>query len=209
LRLTIAAARDDQHRDGPLRDSLGNIVKDGKPKGGAWAGGGGKKGEWVEKRVWTREEIDDQDSDFGYEKFLDGGTKEGWLITFSPTTITHPETSKEIAAVECYLTMQVLQPRASATLALMHLQDGSKFKCLLLHKPYFYVSVVEINRAEMREIDNIIRKKYSDFIVDTQVLAAVPSPVLFRCHNTRSTLRWSKKKILTCRITSVASGRLT
>ena len=109
--MTIAAARDDQHRDGPLRDSLGNIVKDGKPKGGgAWAGGGGKKGEWVEKRVWTREEIDDQDSDFGYEKFLDGGTKEGWLITFSPTTITHPETSKEIAAVECYLTMQVLQP---------------------------------------------------------------------------------------------------
>ena len=73
-------------------------MKDGKPKGGAWAGGGGKKGEWVEKRVWTREEIDDQDSDFGYEKFLDGGTKEGWLITFSPTTITHPETSKEIAA---------------------------------------------------------------------------------------------------------------
>ncbi len=31
------------------------------------------------------------------------------------------------------------------------------------------MSVVEINRAEMREIDNIIRKKYSDFIVDTQV----------------------------------------
>ena len=34
------------------------------------------------------------------------------------------------------------------------------------------MSVVEINRAEMREIDNIIRKKYSDFIVDTQVQIA-------------------------------------
>ena len=47
---------------------------------------------------------------------------------------------------------------------------------MLLHKPYFYVSVVEINRAEMREIDNIIRKKYSDFIVDTQVRIAATLP---------------------------------
>lgn len=178
--LTTHAARDDAHRDGPLRDSLGNIVKDGKSKGGAWddkRAGGGKKGDWVEKRVWTREEIDEQDGDFGYEKFVEGGTKEGWLITFSPTTITHPETNKEIAAVECYLTMQVqCGPRLSALFCcLIRAQDGSKFKCLLLHKPYFYVSVVEINGAKMREIENIIRKKYSDYIVDTQVHTAAVS----------------------------------
>ncbi len=110
--MTYAAARDEEPRDGPLRNSLGNIVKDGKPKG-AWEdkrGGGGKKSDWVEKRVWTREEIDAQDSDFGYEKFVDGEPKEGWLITFSPTTVTHSETNKEIAAVECYLTMQVQRP---------------------------------------------------------------------------------------------------
>ena len=105
--LTLAAARDEEPRDGPLRNSLGNIVKDNKPKG---ACGGGQKSEWVEKRVWSREEIDAQDSDFGFEKFVDGEPKEGWLITFSPTTVTHPETNKEIAAVECYFTMQVHFP---------------------------------------------------------------------------------------------------
>jgi hypothetical protein len=72
--------------------------------------------------VWTREEIDAQDSDFGYEKFVDGGTREGWLITFSPTTVTHPETNKEISAVECYLTMQVR--RAPAKLILSYSRAG-------------------------------------------------------------------------------------
>jgi hypothetical protein len=45
--LTRPAARDDAHRDGPLRNSMGQVVKDGKSKGGAWEdkrGGGGKKG---------------------------------------------------------------------------------------------------------------------------------------------------------------------
>ena len=103
---------------------MGQVVKDGKAKGGAWEdrlGGGGKNGEWAEKRVWTREEIDAQDLDFGYDKFVDGVLREGWLITFSPTTITHPETNKDISVVECYLTMQVsAAARASTALAPCH-----------------------------------------------------------------------------------------
>jgi hypothetical protein len=127
LVLTNPAARDEAPRDGPLRNSMGQIVKEGKPKGGAWEdkrGGSGKKGDWVEKRIWTRDEIDAQDSDFGYEKFIDGGTKEGWLITFSPTTIAHPETNKEIAAVECYLTMQVRDSPCSCCFPLSYLFVG-------------------------------------------------------------------------------------
>jgi hypothetical protein len=52
LVLTNPAARDEAPRDGPLRNSMGQIVKEGKPKGGAWEdkrGGSGKKGDWVEK----------------------------------------------------------------------------------------------------------------------------------------------------------------
>lgn len=67
-------------------------------------------------------EWDNLDSVFGFERFVSGTSRTGWLLNMVATSV-YLEDKSDLAAVELYFLQQ----------------DGSTFKGTFVYRPYFYL----------------------------------------------------------------------
>ncbi|CAN0477990.1 unnamed protein product, partial [Ectocarpus sp. 12 AP-2014] len=111
--------------------------------------GGGRKESAVKAAL--REQGDELDKRFGYDRYSEGPPRLGWIFNMLPTSI--PDASgNEKSGLDMYFLEQ----------------DGGTFKATVFYKPYFYVLVKE--ERYIQDCIQCIRRRFEDSAVEVTVV---------------------------------------
>eukprot|EP01116_Phalansterium_solitarium_P016004 TRINITY_DN3613_c0_g1_i2.p1 TRINITY_DN3613_c0_g1~~TRINITY_DN3613_c0_g1_i2.p1 ORF type:complete len:1510 (-),score=589.87 TRINITY_DN3613_c0_g1_i2:2531-7060(-) len=84
---------------------------------------------------------DELDVRFGFDRFIEGQPRKGWMFNMRPTLVADPETGVPRSALDCFFLGE----------------DGSTFKASLPYQPYFYLG---IKVGHFGEVEGYLRRKY-------------------------------------------------
>lgn len=96
----------------------------------------------MKRKLAEKARRDEQDSNFGFERYISGSSRLGWLLNMHETITINPETSMEMTAIDCYFLQE----------------NGETFKATFTSYPYIYVACKDNVRVHM---EGWLQKRYS------------------------------------------------
>jgi len=101
----------------------------------------------LKDKLKVKQQIDEEDTDFGFERYSSGPPRLGWLLNLVQTIVAHSDSGAEQSALDLYFIEET----------------GGMFKATVLFYPYFYIYCEE---QYCHAMEQFLRQKFDGIIHD-------------------------------------------